>query len=79
MNRGAADHYQHDGHFGKGVSMMLLLESNLGMTHMRIIPDSPYIFDRKVYDALWGLPFPGRGRLFRLDDWFVGASMSRSG
>jgi len=72
-NRGAADHYHHDGHFGKGgqVSLMLLLEQNLGMTHMRIIPGSRNAFGRRVYDALWKLPFPGRGRLFRLNDWFL--------
>jgi len=69
-NRGAADHYHHDGHFGKGgqVSLMLLLEENMGMTHMRLIPDSRRSFGRKIYDALWKIPFRGRGRLFRLND-----------
>ena len=72
-NRGAADHYHHDGHFGKGgqVSLMLLLENNIGMTHMRIIPDSRWSFGRKLYDALWKLPFRGRGRLFKLNDWLI--------
>lgn len=72
-NRGAADHYHHDGHFGMGgqVSLMLLLEENVGKTHMRIIPDSRWSFGRKVYDALWKLPFKGRGRLFRLNDWLI--------
>ncbi|MBV8045722.1 MAG: hypothetical protein JO171_01100 [Paludibacterium sp.] len=72
-NRGAADHYHHDGHFGKGgqVSLMLLLEENVGKTHMRIIPNSRKSFGRKVYDALWKIPFKGRGRLFRLNDWFI--------
>ena len=72
-NRGAADHYHHDGHFGKGgqVSLMLLLEQNIGMTHMRIIPDSRYSFGRKFYDLLWPYPFRGRGRLFRLNDWLI--------
>ena len=72
-NRGAADHYHHDGHFGLGgqVSLMLLLENNVGMTHMRIIPDSRHTFGRRFYDALWKLPFPGRGRLFRFNDWLI--------
>ncbi|MCD4498941.1 hypothetical protein [Chromobacterium vaccinii] len=71
--RGAADHYHHDGHFGKGgqVSLMLLLEENIGMTHMRIIPDSRHSLGHKFYDALWPWPFRGRGRLFRLNDWLL--------
>ncbi|AXE35843.1 hypothetical protein [Chromobacterium phragmitis] len=72
-NRGAADHYHHDGHFGKGgqVSLMLLLEENVGKTHMRLVPDSRHAFGRKIYDALWSTPFRGRGRLFRLNDWLI--------
>lgn len=72
-NRGAADHYHHDGHYGKGgqVSLMLLLESNVGKTHMRIIPDSRESFGRKIYDFLWRVPFRGRGRLFRFNDWLL--------
>jgi hypothetical protein len=73
QNHGAADHYHHDGHFGRGgqVSLMLLLENNVGMTHMRIIPDSRRSFGRWLYDALWKLPFKGRGRLFKFNDWLI--------
>jgi hypothetical protein len=72
-HRGAADHYHHDGHFGKGgqVSLMLLLEENFGRTHMRIIPDSHQSLGRRFYDFLWKHPFKGRGRFFRLNDWFI--------
>lgn len=72
-NRGAADHYHHDGHFGKGgqVSLMLLLEENFGKTHMRLIPDSRHALGRRLYDFLWKVPFKGRGRLFKLNDWLI--------
>lgn len=72
-HRGAADHYHHDGHFGRGgqVSLMLLLEDNFGKTHMRIIPGSGESLGRRFYDFLWKVPFKGRGRLFRLNDWLI--------
>jgi hypothetical protein len=72
-NHGAADHYHHDGHFNKGgqISLMLLLEQNIGMTHMRLVPDSHSSLGRNLYDLLWKHSFPGRGRLFKLNDWFI--------
>ncbi len=76
-NRGAADHYHHDWHpihKGKGgqVSLMLLLEENIGKTHMRIIPDSRSYFGRHTYDFIRSLrSFKGRGRLFKLNDLLI--------
>jgi hypothetical protein len=73
-NRGAADHYHHDGHRGRGgqVSLMLLLEENFGKTHMRIIPNSRWIFGRMFYDLLWKIPVPrGRGPFFKFNDWLI--------
>lgn len=72
-NHGAADHYHHDGHFGMGgqISLMLLLDNNIGKTHMRLVPNSRNLFGRKIYDFLWKYPFRGRGRLFKINDWLI--------
>ena len=53
--RGAAQHYHHDGwDIGGQVSIMLMLESNINATHMRLVENTRDGFFHKAYTKILG-------------------------
>jgi hypothetical protein len=73
-NKGAASNFHHDAVDGipSQVSVMLLLEENIGKTHMKIVLNSKSSLFYKIYNILrnneW-IPF--RNILYRINNFFI--------
>jgi len=70
--KGAASHYHHDAWDGVGdqVSLMLLLEENVGQTHMRIIQSGRKTFFHFLYERI---SFCKLNYLFAINDLLIEA------